>query len=83
MVGGEHANRVCPIPTLEISRLVAVGDIRLSMPLAQWIAQSMAELSSQIASVSHGVAMDPYALPERFQRDPADRLPSPQHGGTG
>lgn len=74
LVGGEHQNSVCPISTLEISRLVAVGDIRLSMPLVEWIMQSMAELSAQTVSVSHEVAMEAYALPGRFHRDPADRL---------
>ena len=74
LVGGEHENWVCPISALEISRLVALGDIRLSMPLAEWIVQSMAELAAQTASVSHEVAMEAYALPGRFHRDPADRL---------
>jgi len=74
LVDGAHENWVCPISTLEISRLVAIGDIRLSMPLAEWVAQSMTELSAQTVSVSHEVAMEAYALPGRFHRDPADRL---------
>lgn len=74
LIGGEHENVVCPISTLEISRLVAVGDIRLSMPLAEWIVQSTADLSAQTVSVSHEVAMEAYALPGTFHRDPADRL---------
>lgn len=74
LVGMEHENWVCPISTVEISRLAAVGDIRLSMPLAEWIAQSMAELAAQTAAVTHEVAMEAYALPRRFHRDPADRL---------
>jgi len=65
---------VCPISTLEISRLVAAGDIELSMPLSDWIAQSMADLSAQTVSVSHEVAMEAYALPGAFHRDPAGRL---------
>jgi PIN domain nuclease of toxin-antitoxin system len=74
LVGMEHENWVCPISSLEISRLVAVGDVRLSIPLAEWIAQSMEELGAQTASVTHEVAMEAYALPGRFHRDPADRL---------
>ena len=74
LVGRAHENWVCPISTLEVSRLVAVGDIRLSMPLGEWIAQSMSELSAQTASLSHEVAMDAYALPGPVHRDPADRL---------
>ena len=74
MVGEEHETWVCPISTLEISHLVAVGHIQLSMPLAEWIGRSMAELAAQTASVSHEVAMEAYALPGSFHRDPADRL---------
>jgi PIN domain nuclease of toxin-antitoxin system len=74
LVGGEHQNWVCPISTLEISRLVAVGDVRLSMPLADWIIQSMVELSAQTAAVNHEVAMEAYGLPGTFHRDPADRV---------
>jgi PIN domain nuclease of toxin-antitoxin system len=37
LVGDEHENWVCPISTLEIARLVAAGDIRLGMPLADRI----------------------------------------------
>jgi PIN domain nuclease of toxin-antitoxin system len=74
LVGREHENWVCPISTLEISRLVAGGDIRLSMPLGEWIVQSMTELSAQTVSLSHEVAIEAYALPGAFHRDPADRL---------
>ena len=65
---------MCPISTLEIARLVAAGDIELSMPLPDWVAQSMADLSAQTVSVSHEVAIEAYALPGAFHRDPADRL---------
>jgi PIN domain nuclease of toxin-antitoxin system len=74
LVGAQHENWVCPISTLEISRLVATGDIRLSMPLADWVAQSMAQLAMQTVPVSHEVAMEAYTLPGAFHRDPADRL---------
>jgi PIN domain nuclease of toxin-antitoxin system len=74
LVGEAHENWISPISTLEIARLAAVGGIRLSMPLADWIAQSMAELAAQTVSISHEVAMDAYALPGAFHRDPADRL---------
>jgi len=74
LVGAEHQSSVCPISTLEIARLLAVGDIRLSMPLGEWLAQSMAELSAQTVPLSHEVAIEAYALPGTFHRDPADRL---------
>jgi PIN domain nuclease of toxin-antitoxin system len=85
LLGRDDENCVCPISTLEIARLVAAGDIALSMPLSEWIAQSMADLSAQTVSVSHEVAMEAYALPGVFHRDPADRLlvaAARQHGLT-
>ncbi len=74
LVGEGHENWVCPISTLEIARLIAAGIIRLAMPLAEWIAQSMTELAAQTVSLSHEVAMEAYARPGTFHRDPADRL---------
>jgi PIN domain nuclease of toxin-antitoxin system len=74
LTGVEHENSVCPISTLEIARLVAMGAIRLSVPLAEWVGQSMAELSARTVPVSHEVAVEAYALPGAFHRDPADRL---------
>jgi PIN domain nuclease of toxin-antitoxin system len=74
LVGAEHENAVCPISTLEISRLVATGDISLSIPLGEWVRQSMADLAAQTVSVTHEVAMEAYALPGTFHRDPADRV---------
>ncbi len=74
LTGAEHENAVCPISTLEIARLVAAGDVRLSIPLAEWIAQSMAALAAHTLAMSHDVAIEAYALPGTFHRDPADRL---------
>ena len=74
LVGAENVTCVCPISTLEIARLVAAGDIELSMPLSDWVMQSMSGLSAQTVSLSHEVALEAYALPGAFHRDPADRL---------
>ena len=74
VIGAEHENTVCPISTLEISRLVAAGEIRLSMPLGEWVVDSMADLAAQTVSMSHEVTMEAYALPGTFHRDPADRV---------
>lgn len=74
LIGAEHENAVCPISTLEISRLVAAAEIRLSMPLAEWVVESMADLAAQTVSMSHEVAMEAHALPGAFHRDPADRV---------
>ena len=69
-----HDTAVCPISMLEISRLVAAGDIRLSMPLTDWVAQSLADLAAETIPVSHEVAIEAYALPGEFHRDPVDRV---------
>jgi PIN domain nuclease of toxin-antitoxin system len=74
LIGAVHENAVCPISTLEISRLVAAAEIRLSMPLAEWVVESMSDLAAQTVSMSHEVAMEAYALPGTFHRDPADRI---------
>jgi PIN domain nuclease of toxin-antitoxin system len=73
LVAAEYENWVCPISTLEIARLVAAGDVRISVPLGEWIAQALEELAAQTASVTNEVAMEAYALPGAFHRDPADR----------
>lgn len=74
VLGAEHENRVSPISTLEIARLVAAGEIELSITLAEWVARSMADLAAHTVAVSHEVSMEAYALPGTFHRDPADRV---------
>jgi len=73
-VSGDHTNTVCAISTLEIARLVAAGDIELSMPLRDWVSRSLAALEAETLPITHDVALEAYALPGRFHRDPADRL---------
>jgi PIN domain nuclease of toxin-antitoxin system len=74
LLAAEHVNAVCAISTLEIARLVAAGAIVLSMPLREWVEQSLAELAAETVPITHEVAMEAYALPGKFHRDPADRL---------
>ena len=74
VLGAEHENGVCPISTMEIARLVAAGEIELSVTLAEWIARSMDDLAAHTIAVSHEVALEAYALPGSFHRDPADRV---------
>jgi PIN domain nuclease of toxin-antitoxin system len=74
LVAAEHDNTVCTISTLEIARMISVGYIILSMPLRDWVDRSLADLSAETLPVSHEVAMEAYALPGVFHKDPADRL---------
>jgi PIN domain nuclease of toxin-antitoxin system len=59
---------------LEIARLAAGGEITLSMAPSAWIAQSAKLLLLDQLSITNETAIAPYALPEPFHRDPADRL---------
>lgn len=79
LIADEHENVVCPISTLEISRLIAAGEIRLSIPLAEWITQSMTELAAKTVTMTHDIAMEAYALPGAFHRDPPTASSSPLH----
>jgi PIN domain nuclease of toxin-antitoxin system len=74
VLGAEHENGICPISTLEIARLVTAGEIELSISLADWIARSMDDLAAHTVVMNHEVAMEAYALPGSFHRDPADRV---------
>ncbi|MDE0342286.1 MAG: type II toxin-antitoxin system VapC family toxin [Deltaproteobacteria bacterium] len=74
LVSTDDVSAVCTISTLEIARLVAGGAISLAMPLADWITHSLRELDATTLPVSHEIAMEAYALPGPFHRDPADRV---------
>lgn len=43
-------------------------------PLGDWVADSLAELAASTVPVTHEIAIEAYALPGKFHRDPADRL---------
>jgi PIN domain nuclease of toxin-antitoxin system len=59
---------------LEIARLAAGGEIILSMAPSAWIAQSAKLLLLDQLDITNETAIEAYALPEPFHRDPADRL---------
>ncbi len=54
--------------------MLAAGHIALSMPLRDWIQQSLAALAAETVPLSHEMAIEAYALPGAFHRDPADRV---------
>lgn len=74
LLAARHVNSVCAISTLEISRLLAAGFIALSMPLRDWVEQSLTDLAAETVAITHQVAMEAYELPGRVHKDPADRL---------
>ena len=74
LISSEHTNCVSTISTLEIARLMWAGYISLSMPLQDWIQQSLAGLVAETIPITHQSAVEAYALPGEFHQDPADRL---------
>ena len=74
LVAPQHENQVCTVSTLELARLAAVGAVVPSIPLREWIEQALRALQARTIQVSHEVALEAYALPEPFHKDPADRM---------
>ena len=65
---------VCTISTLELTRLVAAGDINVSIALREWVERALRAIQARTVPVSHEMAMEAYTLPGLFHKDPADRL---------
>ena len=74
MIGAENENYVCTISTLELARLAAEDDVVLSIALSEWVNRSLRAIQARTVEVSHQIAVDAYALPGTFHKDPADRL---------
>ena len=74
LVDAEHENHVCTVSTLELARLVVVGAIAPSMALREWVERGLRALAARTVQISHEIALEAYALPEPFHKDPADRL---------
>ena len=74
LLATEHENHVCTISTLELARLVATGAVGVSIALHEWVERALRAIHARTIPVSHEIAMEAYALPEPFHKDPADRL---------
>lgn len=74
LVAAEHENHVCAISTLELARLAATGAVSVSIPLREWVERALRAIQARTVLVSHEIALEAYALPEPFHKDPADRL---------
>lgn len=74
LVAAEHENHVCTISTLELARLAATGAVRVSIALREWVESALRAIQARTVQVSHEIALEAYALPEPFHKDPADRL---------
>ena len=65
---------VSAISVLEIARLCADESIIFSITPKTWIEASARELQLHHVSVEYPVAIEAYALPDPFHRDPVDRI---------
>lgn len=65
---------VSAISVLEIARLCADESIIFSISPKTWIEASARELQLHHVSVEYPVAIEAYALPDPFHRDPVDRI---------
>ncbi len=74
LIDSRNRNCICTISTLEIARLLHHGAISLSMPLEDWVRQSLIELDAETIPVTHDHSIEAYSLPGEFHADPADRL---------
>ncbi len=70
----EQALFLSTISTLELARLVALGRVDVKMELQAWVESSLDLLHCATLPLSHEVAVEAYALPGSFHRDPADRI---------
>ena len=50
------------------------GALSLSVALHDWVHIALEALAARTVPISHAIAMEAYALPGTFHKDPADRL---------
>jgi len=65
---------IATISTLEVARLVTLGQIELHGSVAEWVEASLELLHASGGELSLEIACGAYALPGTFHRDPADRV---------
>ena len=65
---------VSAISVLEIARLCMDQSIIFSISSKTWIEASARDLQLQHLDVSYPIAIEAYALPDPFHRDPVDRI---------
>jgi len=74
LLDSSNALLVSPVSTLELSRLIALSRLTFRKPLADWLEAARLHLGFQDAPFTHSTAIESYALPGSFHKDPADRM---------
>jgi len=69
-----HPLWVSDITLWEIATLLALGRIRLALPLREWLDRATAAPLVMRHGISPAVAAEVASLPASFHRDPADRI---------
>lgn len=72
--GPERPVLVSDISLWEIATLSALGRIRLSLPLRDWLERATAPPLVHRCAITPAVAAETASLPSTFHRDPADRI---------
>ena len=65
---------VSDISLWEVATLHALGRIQLTIPLRVWLDKAVAPPLLRRHGISPAIAAELSALPDSFQRDPADRI---------
>ena len=58
----------------ELSLLVEIGCVELMPNAASWLEQATHPNTVRLAQITQAVAMELFAFPKKFRRDPADRI---------
>ena len=65
---------VSDITLWEVATLHSLGRIKLSIPLRDWLERAVAPPLVMRVGISPAIAAAVASLPDRFHRDPADRI---------
>jgi PIN domain nuclease of toxin-antitoxin system len=66
--------RIAAISLWEIALLASRGRIVLGKSISLWLEEALADPGPTIDPLSRQIAIESYALPDVFHRDPADRM---------
>jgi PIN domain nuclease of toxin-antitoxin system len=58
----------------ELSLLVEIGRVHLMPSAAAWLEQAIHPETVRLAQITRSVAVELFAFPKKFRRDPADRI---------
>ena len=70
----QEAIRLSPVTLFEVAALHALGRVRLSRPLEQWVRGSLDAAGVRIAEITPVIAIDAGCIPRSALADPLDRL---------